>query len=429
MMPAKIALFSLALAGAASAAPVGTVVLDFKQSSGAFPFEAPAEWGKNYSMGVPSGGHSKCSNGAYHLRCGTILKLEPPDAQHATWRRKLLYAFLPQPDGSGPMGSPVGDGQGNFFVTTIDGGTTGAGTLVELSPPTAGATAWTEQVIHNFDTNQDGAAPFARPHRDAAGNLFVTLTGGGQNLYGTLVEFSPPAAGMTAWTETVIHSFPATDSDGYVPESSIRTDSQGNLYFTTGAGGPGQGGTVVEFSPPTGGGTAWTETILYGFKAFTSDAAGPVSGVITDAQGNLYGTTEAGGTSNNGAIYRLSPPSGGGTTWTETVLYSFSGNADGASPQRGIVMDTAGNLFVTAPFGGDANCQCGTLIELSPPQSGQGAWTETTLYQFPGGTGGAYPGAISVDDSGNLLIPTSGGGAYGVGTLMQFSNTGYVVRK
>lgn len=428
----RATLSMLVFSTAASAAPTATVVLNFKQSFGYLPFEAPAEWGKNYIMAVPEGGHTRCSFGGRGARCGTVLRLEPPDAQHADWRKKVLWFFSPQPDGSHPLGSPVGDGHGNFFLTGAAGGSTGVGALIELSKPATAGQPWTEQVIHSFDASKEGAYPDARPHIDASGNVFLTLSSGGQDGfgYGALVEFSPPQAGQTSWTETLIHAFPSAAGDGRIPSESISEDAHGNLYLTAGAGGgPGQGGAVIEFSPPGSGGMSWTENVLYGFQAFTNDAAGPSSGVLADAQGNLYGTTVAGGTSGNGAVYELSPPSQGGANWTEKVLYSFSGGADGAFPERGIVMDGAGNLFVTAFHGGDANCGCGALIRLSPPQSGQGAWTETTLYTFQNGTAGQYPGAIGVEDSGNLLIPTIFGGQYSAGTLMEFSNTGYVARK
>lgn len=167
------------------------------------------------------------------------------------------------------------------------------------------------------------------------------------------------------------------------------------------------------------------QSTLYGFKG-KADGGNPYSGLIADSAGNLYGTTYDGGIScpslkTCGTVFELSPSSSG--SWTETVLYSFTGGADGAAPEAGLVFDTHGNLFGTAYAGGGSTaCEvgCGTIFELSPSSSG---WTETTLYQFQGGTAdGQYPlGSLTFDASGNLFGTAFLGGANGGGTLYELS--------
>lgn len=414
----------LLCATAAAAAPTVQVVYNYKPASGAGPFAGLLKRGDAYFTGLELGGEHGCSGFGHKVHCGSVFRLEPPNAQHAQWRGKAIYRFEPYPDGSGPSDAPILGGHGSLLVSA-DGGTYKFGALVELLPPVDGSSSWRERVIHSFDDKTDGADP-GRPHRDAHGNVYLTTLVGGSANAGTFVKFSPPASGQGAWTETILHTF-GEGSDGSFPIGSLRSDAQGNLFFVTDGGGTLGGGTVSVLSPPGNGGTSWSETILHNFVG--SDGAEPLSDPIADDAGNLFGLTYLGGTYDDGVVYELSPPAGGGTQWTETVLYAFTGGTDGSSPFRGLVRDAAGNLFATTQQGGDLACRCGTLIKLSPPQSGQGAWTETTLYAFQGGATGATPGGITVEDNGNLLVPAFSGGAYNGGALLEFSNTGYAVKK
>jgi hypothetical protein len=172
----------------------------------------------------------------------------------------------------------------------------------------------------------------------------------------------------------------------------------------------------------------WKEKVLYSFQGLP-DGSVPVGAVVFDKAGNLYGTTQDGGSSSCpsvvqcGTVYQLAPPAKQGGPWTETVLYIFKGNTskDGASPYGGLVIDAAGNLYGTTGYGGTGNCTvlgsklgCGTVFELSPPKQKGGKWTETVLYSFPTPKQGFSPaGDLVFDGAGNLYGATTYGGGYG----------------
>jgi uncharacterized repeat protein (TIGR03803 family) len=292
------------------------------------------------------------------------------------------------------------------------------------------AVHWNEKVLHNFN-GSDGSASQAGLIFDAAGNLYGTTAAGGTDDGGTVFELSPTVNGD--WSETVLHSFNLNGSDGLIPYAGLLFDTAGNLYGTTLLGGTYSAGTVFELSPMPGGG--WTETVLYSFGNGT-DGAYPLfyGSLILDAAGNLYGTTVSGGTHNCqnnggcGTVFQLSPTVGGG--WTETVLYNFGNGTDGYSPETGLVLDTAGNLYGTTTYGGANNgCAvaqyegCGTVFELTP--AGGGGWTETVVHDFGSGTDGFTPIAgLTFDTAGNLYGTTLQGGTYNLGTAFQLSPVG-----
>ena len=180
--------------------------------------------------------------------------------------------------------------------------------------------------------------------------------------------FLSNAWAATQWNEKVLLNFNGMDG-GFYPEAGLILDPEGNLYGTSSAGGTYGYGTVFELTPAQGGG--WTQTVLYSFM-FGRDGAYPQGGLIFDAVGNLYGTTPYGGTYGYGTVFELSPVAGGG--WTETVLYSFNDNngTDGVYPEAGLIFDAAGNLYGTTLVGGPYYCPggdgygCGTVFELTP---------------------------------------------------------------
>jgi uncharacterized repeat protein (TIGR03803 family) len=196
-----------------------------------------------------------------------------------------------------------------------------------------------------------------------------------------------PARHAHAQTETLLHSFTA-GSDGSGPMCCLTPDSKGNFYGTTAYGARSGAGTVFELSPNRSGG--WNEAVIYSFKALKSGVF-PMSPVIFDRSGNLYGTTDQGGAHGYGVVFELSLE---GTSWTETVLHSFAGGADGADPNGVLIMDSAGNLYGTTDQGGTGNH--GTVFELSPAG---GSWTEQVIYNTPNGvvTG------VMMDAAGNLF--------------------------
>ncbi len=237
---------------------------------------------------------------------------------------------------------------------------------------------------------------------------------------GAVWEISPAIGG--GWTETVLHTFTGS-TDGANPFAELVRDAAGNLYGTAANGGNlsvcfGSGcGVVFELSPNSSGG--WTETVLHTFSS-GPDGAGPWTGLIFDAAGNLYGTAFAGGNLNAsacapygcGVVFKLSPNSTGG--WTETVLHAFTGGNDGGYPFGRLTFDAAGNLYGTTEGGANPTCAsnvigCGVVFRLSPPVSGS-HWKESVLHAFHGGDGNEPQSGVVFDGLGNLYGMTAVGG-------------------
>jgi uncharacterized repeat protein (TIGR03803 family) len=169
---------------------------------------------------------------------------------------------------------------------------------------------------------------------------------------------------------------------------------------------------------------ASTYNVIYAFQGGT-DAGFPYGPMIADSTGNLYGTTEFGGSQRFGTVFKLTKGTGG--TWTESVLYNFSNGADGGQPEAGVVMDAAGNLYGTTIAGGDPTCVslhgfCGVLYKLSPNLDG--TWIESVLVNFTGTNGLVPQAGLILDSAGNLYGTTTSGGAIGYGTVFQLSNSG-----
>ncbi len=348
----------------------------------------------------------------------------------------VLHTFTNSPDGTGPVGGLLRDAAGNLYGTTLRGGSFSSGTVFKLDP------AGNETVLYSFtDTGSpaDGLDPYAAPVMDTAGNLYGTTRDGG--FFGIGIVFRLDTSGH----ETVLHTF--APAEGADPYAGVAMDAAGNLYGTTSAAlALGVLGTVFKIDTagnftvlhfftgsdgcsPSGGviiaggnfyGTAsgcgsfgfgtvfkldplGNVTVLYSFKGGStggSDGAAPTGGLIMDAAGNLYGTTIAGGSSNAGTVFKLDP------SGNETVLYSFKGGSDGASPYLGsLITDAAGNLYGTTNVGGSGPCTganqvlvgCGIVFKLDP------AGNETVLHSFTGGNDGAFPYAgLVMDAAGNL---------------------------
>ena len=264
--------------------------------------------------------------------------------------------------------------------------------------------------IHQF-TAPSGQYPSGSPVFDAAGNLYGVNLFGGRNTRscsecGTAFKLSKNSGGQ--WIQSAIYRFGATSTDGIEPNGPLVVDAAGNLYGTTNGGGTYGEGTVFDLSPTSGGGLQ--ETILYSFRGLgTGDGSLPLAGLVLDAAGNLYGTTSQGGATTAGMVFELSPSSGG--AWTESVLYSFTGGNDGRSPQAGLVFDRAGNLYGTTYSGGTSTVcgsGCGVAFELSPNPSG--GWIESVLHSFNFTDGYRPAGSLVFDSIGNLYGMTTWGG-------------------
>jgi uncharacterized repeat protein (TIGR03803 family) len=225
-------------------------------------------------------------------------------------------------------------------------------------------------VLHSFigyssTGYSDGSFPFAGLIADKEDALYGTTYQGGNRDAGMVFRLTPPATGQTAWTETALYSFTG-GSDGFNPGAGLIADKQGALYGTTQFGGTGYG-TVFRLTPPTRGQKTWTETVLYSFIG-GSDGGNPVAGLIFDKEGALYSTTLQGGSSNGGTVFKLTPPAKGQTAWTETVLYSFcslSSCSDGLRPFAGLIADKEDALYSTTIENGSGDY--GTVFRLTPP--------------------------------------------------------------
>ena len=176
----------------------------------------------------------------------------------------------------------------------------------------------------------------------------------GPSSQGTVFRLSPPSAGKTAWTETVLHAFTGKADGGY-PQNDLISDSAGNLY--------GEAGVVFKLTRPVAGKTNWTETVLHSFTG-KADGDAPQTGLVFDAAGNLYGTTSGGGASKHGTVFKLTRPTSGNGAWTATILHSFSLNAQGGEPLAGLIFDEFGNLYGTTVEGGAFGQ--GTVFKLAP---------------------------------------------------------------
>jgi len=270
-----------------------------------------------------------------------------------------------------------------------------------LCVPLAGAHAQ-DITLYTFSGGDDGANPPCGLISGGKGvapgkaRFYGATELGGDDGYGTVFEIE--GTGF----ESVIHSFTG-GGDGAFPLASLITDGAGNLYGTTEEGGASGYGVVFKLTP--GG----DETVLYSFTG-GSDGAYPVASLIMDASGNLYGTTEGGGASGVGVVFKVT------SAGAESVLYSFAGS-DGAFPVAGLTLDASGNLYGTTAEGGANNL--GVVFKLAP---GGG---ETVLHSFAGGSDGAYPFAgVIMDKEENLYGTTSGGGASNDGTVFKLARKG-----
>jgi uncharacterized repeat protein (TIGR03803 family) len=317
---------------------------------------------------------------------------------------KVLYAFTGGADGGTPAAGLVRDAQGNLYGTTYLGGASGVGTVFKLESKTG-----KETVLYSFTgTGGDGANPHASLVWDAADNFYGTTYNGGAYDYGTVFRLNK------AGKETVLYSFTG-GSDGAYPLAGLVRDAAGNLYGTTVLGGVGCDGVGcgVVFKVAKAG----KETVLYSFTGYPDDGAEPWAGLVRDAAGNLYGTTFTGGASNYGTVFKVDE------TGKETVLYSFMGSGgDGASPfDLGYLLrDAKGDLYGTTNGGGASNY--GTVFKLVP----NGKETVLCSFTGPY-SDGAYPyGGLARDAAGNFYGTAEEGGPSGYGTVFKLGKNGKV---
>ena len=330
---------------------------------------------------------------------GTVFKLNPSGV------KTILYNFTGGTDGGEPHGS-----LGNLYGTTEYGGDLnalcagmqGCGVVFKISP------TGRETVLHRFTGKADGGQPLAGLTIDSGGNLYGTTAGGANSscdyfAVGCGVVFKIDSAHKL----TVLYSF-AGGSDGGVPEPRLILDSSGNIYGSTTGVGAGDQGTIFKLDP------SGHETILLAFAG--TNGSQPYGSLALDGKGNLYGTTYGGGNLNDcntgfgcGIVFELKPDG------QEPILNVFTGGASGWGPVAGLLRDKKGNLYGTAALGGEGTDCCGVAFKVTPNG------VETVLHTFTGGADGGSPDTDLTQDSNGNLYGGAQGGTYGSGVIFEIT--------
>jgi uncharacterized repeat protein (TIGR03803 family) len=310
----------------------------------------------------------------------------------------VLYSFTGGADGGSPYAGLVRDSPGNFYGTTAFGGTAALGVVFKVD------TSGNETVLHTFKRGRDGDQPdTAGVILDSVGNLYGTAAFAGAGGQGVVYKLD------TSGHETVLYAFPGAADGQYPYNAGVIFGSDGQLYGTTFYGGKLGHGVVYQLD---GDGN---EKVLYNFHLLTANGYGqPTGGVIQDSNGNFYGTTFSGQADvgrGYGVVYKVGPAG------HSTVLHNFTGGADGGFPYGGVIRDSKGNLYGTAEVGGASGA--GVVFKVDT------FGNETVLYSFTGGADGGYPLAGVIRDSkGNLYGTTNGGGASGAGVVFKVDTSG-----
>jgi len=331
--------------------------------------------------------------------CGTVFRLTP---NSGGWTEQVLTRFEAQGAyGGAPVTPVVFDRVGNVygtFVCTFDCFNGHGGGVFELVHSNSGE--WPDLTVANYwGQGQDQCEPCGVAF-DSVGRLYgVSTTYSG----GAGAVFYLARQSVFGWYTLILYTF-HDGVDGADPSTWFTFDGGGAIYGTTNRGSDNGVGTVFQLQ--NRGGAQWNETQLWVFHGGSVDGAYPALGVIFDRAGNLYGTTSQGGTAGKGTVFKLTHNPGG--SWTESILYSFQAGVDASTPSGPLIFDAAGNLYGVA--GGGA-FGYGAVYKLTPSSGGQ--WTESVVYSFTGGTDGGYPsGELALDGSGNLYGTASQGGAF-----------------
>lgn len=303
-------------------------------------------------------------NGCYNNGCGTVFRLRPapaaPKSAQVPWDEAVLYHFAGYSDGYFPAGDLTFDQSKNLYGTAFAGGSHDLGVIYELTPSGGG---WTKTILYSAKGgNHDGARPQAGVVFDGSSNLYGVFScnsiyGEG---YGAVYQLSRSGSG---WTERIIHEFTG-GIDGGNPFGGLILDSSGNLYGTTSLGGGGGGGTVFELTPFNGN---WSFNTLYAFPG--CGQCGPSDKLSMDSAGSLYGTTIQDGAYGLGSVFKLTPSNDG---WNYTSLHDFCAGgypcSDGSRPVSNLVFDAMGNLYGTTKNGGSLECTdgCGVVFKITP---------------------------------------------------------------
>lgn len=319
---------------------------------------------------------------------GTVFKMNSDGSGYSS-----LYSFgETNGDGNYPQAGTILGSDGALYGTTFQGGTNGQGTVFRISTNGSGYS-----ILHHFGGGSDGRNPQAALIQGADGSLYGTTAQGGANGQGTVFKIS---SNGTAYQ--TLYSFSGSPCDGGNPQAALLQGQDGRLYGTTAQGGSNYEGTV--FSLKTNGGAY---AVLYHFDSGPGDGSQPQAALVQDSNTVLYGTTYYGGINGRGTLFSMNADGSG-----YTVLYSF-GNApgDGSNPE-GAILGANGALFGTTYSGGTSN---GTAFTMNTDGTGY-----SILYSFTGGADGAHPqAALAQGSDGGFYGTTPGGGDMGFGALFK----------
>jgi uncharacterized repeat protein (TIGR03803 family) len=391
-------LFVLALSLVTARATTTDVIFSFEEDNGEYAdtdLETDSA-GNIYGTTVLGGDHGS----------GTVFQLSPTPSG---WVQTVLYSFTGGADGGEPYKGVSIDRQGNLYGTAVTGGSGGCegGCGVVYKLTNSGGT-WTQSVIHAFTGGDDGSGPGARVTVDQNGNVYGMTPTGGTYGAGTIYKIRPQSG---TWTFQVIHTFTG-GADGSSGSAGRMFLSHSRLYGAATTGGTYGSGVVFELTPTAVG--EWDFRTLYSFHG-QPDGSFPYGALLRAASGKFYGTTYYGGRNGIGAVYELTPRPIG--EWRERVIYSFQNGSDGNSPISNLVSDAAGNLYGTTSEGGLGS---GTIFKLS--HTGGGQWSESVVHSFEGPPDGgfSYNGMV-VDPFGNFYGATVHGGTADDGSVYQFT--------
>jgi len=350
----------------------------------------------------------------------TVCLLAAPHAASATPKYTTLYQFKNGHSGANPQSGLIAGPNGVLYGTTSSSGDNNleAGTVFALTPPAQRGAKWTLTTLWIFHGGE-GASPIGTLLMDQAGALYGTTYTGNKDrqAWGTIFKLSPPADGATRWSFAKLWTL-RVDREGANPAAGLVMDDTGALYGTTTLAGEGHGsgwGTVFKLSPPSQQGGTWSYQRLSFFPQNENPGGVPAGPLYRDAGGVLYGTTSFGGRhiGGFGDAFTLSPPQQGGTKWTRTLIAHF-GKSD-ATPEGGL-LPGAGGTFYGSTSGLQAGT-AGTVYELTPPAQGETKWRTKTLFRFNGSNGATPTGELTADGNGGLYGADFNGGPGGYGTL------------